>query len=156
MAENRVIGKDGRVPWHLPADMKHFKTLTTGHAVIMGRKTFDTLDRPLVNRRNIVVTRNRDYRAPGAEVADSLDAALDVAKGDDEIFIAGGEDIYRLALPRADRIYLTLVHATVEGDAHFPEFDTAEWELVDEERHERDARHAFAFTFRRYERRRTP
>lgn len=155
MAENRVIGKDGRVPWRLPADMKHFKTLTTGHTVVMGRKTFETLDRPLVNRRNVVVTHNPDYHAAGAEVVHSLAAALDLAAGDDEVFVAGGEEIYRLALPRADRIYLTVVHATVDGDAHFPDFDLAEWRLVGEERYESDERHAFAFTFRRHDRHRT-
>lgn len=154
MAENRVIGRDGAVPWHLPVDMRHFKALTTGHTVIMGRKTFESLGRPLPNRRNVVLTRDPAYRAPaGVVVVHTLDAALAAAEADSEVFVAGGEGIYRLALPRADRLYLTVVHARIEGDTFFPEFDVAEWKLVREERHEPDDRHEHPFSFRLYERR---
>jgi dihydrofolate reductase len=152
MSENRVIGHAGALPWRLPLDMRHFKNLTTGRTVIMGRKTFDTLPAALPNRRNIVMTRDGSYRPAGAEVVPSLDAALQRAAGDDEVFVAGGGEVYRLALPRADRLYLTVVHVSVEGDTHFPPFDDRQWRLVRDERHEADARHAHAFSFRTYER----
>lgn len=122
MAENRTIGRDNKMPWKLPADLKRFKELTTGHAVIMGRKTFDSIGKPLANRQNIVISRNPDFKAKGAEVAVSLPKALEAAKGD-EVFVIGGEQIYNEALPLADRIYLTLIHEEIDGDAFFPEFD---------------------------------
>lgn len=154
MAENRVIGRDNRVPWHLPADLEHFKRLTTGHTVIMGRRTFDSIARrPLPRRRIIVLTRDSTYRPEGVEVAESLEAALSLAGEEGEVFVAGGADVYRLALPIAGRMYLTIVHAVVEGGVRFPEYDPAEWRLVFEERHDADARHRFPFTFRFYERR---
>ena len=153
MAENRVIGREGKVPWHLPADMRFFKRLTTGHTVIMGRKTYESLNGPLKDRRNVVVTRRPDYPSPeGVTVVHGLDDALALPKDGDEVFVVGGEAIYRLAFPYADRIYLTVVHTRVDGDAFFPEFDLSEWNLVLDERHEPDDRHPFAFTFRRYER----
>lgn len=151
VSENGVIGAKGRLPWSLPADRALFKRLTTGHTVIMGRRTFESLRRPLPKRTNVVVTRQSDYQAPGAQVAESLDAALALAAGDDEVFVAGGSELYREALPRADRLVLTAVHAEVAGDAFFPEVDFASWRLVEEVRHEKDARHAHAFSFRTYE-----
>ena len=154
MAENRVIGRDGDVPWHLPADLRFFKRLTLGHTVVMGRKTFDSIGRrPLLGRRNIVVTRQPRFAASGVEVAHSLSQALQLADGEQEVFVAGGSDIYRLALPIADRLYLTVVHADVDGDVRFPEFDASEWELASETRFEADERHEYAFSFRRYDRR---
>lgn len=153
MSENRVIGRQGALPWHLPRDMRRFRTLTTGHAVIMGRKTFETLKAPLPNRHNVVVTGNRSYEVSGADVAHSLDAALALVQGDEEVFIAGGGEIYRLALPVADRIYLTVVHDAFEGDARFPEFSMDEWRLAEDLRYEPDERHAFSFSFRLYLRR---
>ncbi|MEE9130243.1 MAG: dihydrofolate reductase [Phycisphaerales bacterium] len=156
MSENRVIGRDGALPWHLPADLARFKSITTGHTVIMGRKTFESVGQPLPNRRTIVITRNNDYQCAGVFIAHGLDAALDHAAREDEIFILGGEAIYRIALPRADRLYLTIVHATIQGDTHFPPFDPDRWKLVEDERHEADDRHAYAFSFRRYERTSTP
>jgi len=152
MSENHVIGNEGDLPWRLPLDMRHFKTVTTGHAVIMGRKTFETLPAPLPHRRNIVITRDPTYRAEGADVALSLDDALALVTNEAEVFVAGGGEIYRAALPRADRLYLTLVHASVPGDTHFPSFDDGAWRLVSDERHERDERHQHAFSFRLYER----
>ena len=151
MAENRVIGRDGRLPWHLPDDMAHFMKHTRGHAVVMGRRTFDTLDGPLPNRRNIILTRQRDLEIKGATVAHTLDEAIAAAGDDNEPFICGGEDIYRLALPCADRIYLTLVHATPEGDTRFPAFDEDQWRLVDEVHHPADDRHTHTFDFRTYD-----
>ena len=153
MSENRVIGHAGSLPWHLPRDMHRFKSLTTGHPVVMGRKTFETLPAPLPNRQNIIVTGNRTYQASGADVAHSLEAALSLVGGDGEIFVAGGGELYRLALPIADRIYLTVVHATFEGDAWFPEFPMDQWRLVEDIRYDSDERHAFPFSFRLYVRR---
>jgi len=152
MARNRVIGRGNALPWHLPADMKRFKTLTMGHPVIMGRRTFDTLARPLPGRRNIVLTRARGPAPPGVEIASTLDDALALVKDDREPFIAGGADVYAQALPRAHRIYLTLVGTVVEGDALFPDLPADEWALVEDEPHAADERHAFPFTFQRYER----
>ncbi len=154
MSENRVIGRDGDLPWRLPADLKRFKALTTGHHVIMGRRTFETLPHPLPNRVNIVVTRQPDYAPEGVLVASDLDAALHLAADDSNPFILGGGEIYRVTLPRADRIELTVVHATIDGDTFFPEFHEHDWTLVSDERHEADERHAYAFSFRRYERKR--
>jgi dihydrofolate reductase len=163
MSRNRVIGRAGALPWRLPADLKRFKQRTMGHAVIMGRKTWDTLKGvPLPGRTNIVITRDRSLHAPGAVVTDSLDAALGAARAAHpdagEIFIAGGAEIYRLALPKADCIDMTLVDVTIsDGDAFFPEFEgEAAWQLAREERHAADARHEFAFAFREYVRERQP
>ncbi len=152
MSENRVIGRGGGLPWHLPKDLQYFKKLTVDHTVIMGRRTFNEVKRPLDNRRNVVITRNPDFKPRGVTVVPTLPEALALGVTEREVFVIGGGEIFRLALPRADRLYLTLVHATVEGDTYFPAFDSAAWALDEEERHEADAKHAFAFTFRRYSR----
>src|SRR5688572_24314058 len=133
MAENRVIGRNNQLPWHLPADLKHFKSLTTGHSVIMGRKTFESMGKPLPNRRNIVITRQANFRADGVDTAHSLEEAISLAKGDAEIFVIGGAEVFRDALNGADRLYLTLIHATIEGDVFFPEVDWSEWTLIEAE-----------------------
>lgn len=153
MAENRVIGRAGRLPWRLPADMRYFKQLTSGHTVIMGRKTFESMDGPLPDRRNVVLTRRGDYHPAGTTVVRDLDQALALAVGESEVFVVGGAEVYRLALPRADRLYLTVVHTTVEGDTAFPEFDPSQWELIADDRHPPDEKNPFAYSFRRYERR---
>jgi dihydrofolate reductase len=154
MAENRVIGRDNALPWHLPADLARFKQRTEGHVVIMGRRTFESVGRPLPNRRSIVITRKRDFHPPGAEIARSLEEALERVRESkqDEVFILGGAEIYALALPDVDRLELTIVHADVSGDTFFPECDLSEWTLIDQQRHEADDRHAHAFSFRTYER----
>lgn len=152
MADNRVIGRGNALPWRLPSDMKRFKALTMRHPVIMGRKTFDTLGKPLTGRRNIVVTRDRHWSSAGVDVTHDLAGALALVSGEELVFIAGGAQIYELALPHANRLDLTVVHALVDGDAFFPEFSAREWTLVDEEKHAADDRHAFSFSFRRYER----
>lgn len=126
MAKNRVIGRDGRLPWRLPADLKHFRRVTMGKPIVMGRKTFDSIGRPLDGRENIVITRNPDFRPPGVTAVSSVDDALNTASAD-EVMVIGGATIYEQLLPRADRIYLTLIHRTFEGDACFPEFDENEW-----------------------------
>lgn len=134
-ARNGVIGKEGKLPWHLPEDLKHFRRVTTGHAIIMGRKTYDSIGRPLPNRRNIVVTRNGALRIEGCEVVTSLDAALALAAPDDPApRVIGGAEIYLAALPRATRIYLTEVDEDVEGDATMPPFAVSEWEEIDRRR----------------------
>jgi dihydrofolate reductase len=155
MAENRVIGRDNALPWHLPDDLARFKQRTEGHVVIMGRRTFESVGRPLPNRRSIVITRKHDYHPPGAEIARSREEALERAREtkQDEVFILGGAEIYTVALPEVDRLELTIVHADVSGDTLFPECDLDEWSLIDEQRHEADPRHAYAFSFRTYERR---
>jgi dihydrofolate reductase len=152
MAENRVIGADNRLPWDLPADLKRFRSLTSGHPIIMGRKTFESIGRVLPGRTNIVVTRNPDYRVHGAVVVASLDAAFDTARGAPgaqgeagECFVIGGAEIYTLALPLADRLYLTEVHATVPGDAYFPEWPEHRFREAERERHEDPSGTAFSF-----------
>lgn len=152
MAENRVIGHGGDLPWRLPRDMRHFQRLTTGHTVIMGRKTYDSVGQPLPNRRNLVITRNLDYRPPGIEVFLGLDDAL-LAADANEVFVAGGAEIYRLALPRAERLYLTVVHAVVGGDTFFPAFSMDDWRLEEDLRYPADERHPFAHSFRLFVRR---
>ena len=153
MAENRVIGRDNRLPWHLPDDLKRFKRLTTGHTVVMGRKTYEAIGKPLPDRRSIVVTtRPMSDRTESVVAAGSLDEALELVRGEAEVFVAGGEAIYRLTLPKADRLYLTLVHAAIPGDAHFPPLDLTPWKLIEDERHEANHRHAYAFSFRTYDR----
>lgn len=156
VSENSVIGRDNDLPWHLPADLKHFMSTTRGHPVIMGRKTFESLQQPLTNRPNIIITRDPDYTADGATITHSLDEAIDAARklaaDDEEIFVLGGSEIFRQALPIADRLYLTLVHATVQGDVYFPQWDESQWTLSDERHHPADDRHAYAMTFRTYTR----
>ena len=152
---NRAIGRDNRLPWRLPADLTRFKALTLGHHVVMGRKTFESIGRPLPGRANVVVTRQPNYEVRGAVVVHSLDEALARCAGDDEPFVVGGAEIYRQALPAAGRLYLTEVDTEVAGaDAYFPEIDPAEWRLIDGERHPADADHAYAFCWATYERRR--
>ena len=152
MAENRVIGRGGGLPWRLPDDMRHFKRLTVDHTVIMGRKTFEEIKRPLDNRRNVVISRKPDFRPHGVTVVPSLKEAVALGATEEEVFVIGGGEIYRLALPMADRIYLTLVHANVEGDTTFPPFEDADWALVNEEAHPADDRHLYAFSIRTYHR----
>jgi dihydrofolate reductase len=149
--ENRVIGRAGELPWRLPDDLRRFRELTMGHAIVMGRRTWESIGRPLPGRRNVVVTRAHIDRE-GVETYTSLDAALAAVAGDPEPCVVGGEALYEAALPRATRLHLTRVHAAPEGDAFFPEVDWREWKLVFEERHEADARHAHAFTFETWER----
>lgn len=153
MAENRVIGRGNDLPWHLPADLKRFKALTLDHTIVMGRKTWESIGRPLPRRRSIVISRNPDYEADGAEVAGSLDEALALAAGDDEVFVIGGAAVFAAAVPRADRVYLTRVHAEVAGDIACPPLDDGSWVLVEEERHEANEHHAYPFSFQVYDRR---
>jgi dihydrofolate reductase len=155
MAENRVIGVNNSLPWRLPADLRHFRRLTIGHHVIMGRRNYESIGKPLPDRTNIVVTRNPSYQAPGCLVKHSYEDALTVAQGDSEIFVIGGAEIYRQALEHADRLYLTLVHAQVQGDTYFPPFDEKHWQEISRERHEPDEKNLHACTFLIYDRKKT-
>ena len=151
-AENGVIGVQGELPWRLSDDLRRFKRLTMGKPIVMGRKTWDSIGRPLPGRQNIVITRQADFAAPGCDVVASPDAALAVAGDADEVMVIGGSQVYASFLPDAACVYLTRVHAEIEGDAYFPALDTAEWELVDEERHPADERNEFDYSFRRFAR----
>lgn len=147
-SDNDVIGKDNDLPWHLPDEFRHFKATTRGHHVIMGRRTWESRNKPLPKRVNVVVTSRRDYEAPGATVVHSLDEGLELARaaGEDEAFVIGGTRLYAEALPLADRVYLTRVHGQFEGDAHFPAMDMSRWRVAEERHHGADERHAHAFT----------
>lgn len=151
-AENNALGKDNDLVWHLPDDFKRFKELTTGHHIIMGRKTFESFPKPLPNRTHVVITRKQNYKKEGAVVVNSLEEALELAKEDRQPYIIGGGEIYSLALPEADRIELTRVHGTFEADAFFPEIDENNWKLVSSTFHPKDERHQYAFTYLTYER----
>lgn len=147
-ADNGVIGRDNQLPWHLPADLRHFKQLTSGHPIVMGRRTYESIGRPLPNRRNIVVTRQPDWRAEGVETANSVLGALELARqSDEEVFVIGGAEIYRAALPAVDVVYLTEVHTAPTGDAALPEFGAETWREESRQRHEADDKHAHAFSF---------
>jgi len=135
VASNGIIGARGKLPWHLPQDLQHFKRLTLGHPVIMGRRTWESLGRALPGRENIVVTRRRGYEAPGAAVASSLDAALALCAGEPIAFVIGGGELYAAALPLAAGLVLTEIHKDFEGDARFPDFDRAKWRETQRESH---------------------
>ena len=152
MSENRVIGHEGRLPWHLSADLRRFKQLTMGHTIVMGRKTFESIGRPLPGRNSIVVTRQQGYAPPGVGVAASLDDAVRMAAGDSEAFFIGGGEIYRQMLPQSERIYLTLVHAEMSGDTYFPELPPDQWRLSRRVDHAADEKNEFPFSFLVYER----
>ena len=152
MARNRVIGANGEIPWHLPDELRLFKGLTMGHHIIMGRKTWESIGRLLPGRTAVIVTRQRDYRVPGAVVAHSLEQAIAAGGGDDEIFVIGGAGLIAQTLPRADRLYLTTVEAAPEGDTYMPEFDLAEWREVTALAHTADGRHAHPYRSVTYER----
>lgn len=147
LADNGVIGRGNALPWHLPADLAHFKRLTIGKPIIMGRRTWESLPGLLPHRPHVVVTRDRAYQAEGAGVAHSLHDALVLAGDVDEVMVVGGAQLYAQALPLASRLYLTRVHAGVEGDAYFPPFDADDWIEVEREEREADARNPHAMTF---------
>jgi len=151
MARNRVIGKGGALPWRLPADLKRFRSLTMGHPIIMGRKTYDSIGRALPGRRNIVISRNARLAIDGVETATSLQAALDSVAGAEQVFVIGGQQIYQAALPAADRIELTLIDQDFDGDALFPEIDPACWTESQGESHQ-DPESGLKYKFLRLDR----
>lgn len=147
MAENRVIGRENRLPWRLPADLRRFKSVTMGKPVIMGRKTYESIGKPLPGRSNIVVTRDPDYRAPGCQVVHSLEQALEAGAGHAEVMVIGGAELYRQALGRAQRMYLTLVRAEVEGDTLFPDIEPQQWRELERESHRADEKNQYDYDF---------
>ncbi|MBF6058569.1 type 3 dihydrofolate reductase [Thiomicrorhabdus heinhorstiae] len=148
MTDERVIGLDNDMPWHLPDDLRHFKAKTTGKPVIMGRKTFESIgSRPLPNRPNIVISRNAELQLDGVAVFSSVDEALQSLGDVEEAIIMGGGQLYAQMLPRADRLYLTLIHAQIDGDTHFPDWRALSWQEIERESHAVDERHAYAFDF---------
>ncbi len=147
ISANNAIGKNNQLLWRLPADLKHFKEITTGHTIIMGRKTFDSIGKPLPNRRNIVITRNQNLTLPGAEVVNSLAAALLLCQNEKETFIIGGAEIYKAAIGICHKIYLTTVHKSYQADAFFPEIDLKIWEELEKEDHLPTENNNLAYSF---------
>jgi dihydrofolate reductase len=151
--ENRVIGKDNQLIWHLPADLKRFKSLTTGHVILMGRKTYESIGKPLPNRTTIVITRQTDFQAEGTITAHSVEEAILKAKSlsREDIFIVGGAEIYTVSMALADQILLTQLHDIFEGDAFFPEISPETWKIVDRERGLTDEKNPFQYSFITYQ-----
>lgn len=151
MAKNRVIGRNNQLPWHLSADLKHFKFLTMGQTIVMGRKTFESIGKPLPGRANIIITRQTDYEVPGATVVNSLEDALlireETSTGNSENFIIGGEKLYRQTLKLCQRIYITEIQRDFEGDVYFPEFDLTDWEETQRDKHISDSDDRLEFHF---------
>ena len=152
VAENGVIGRENTLPWRLPDDLRRFKELTLGKPIVMGRRTYESIGRPLPGRTNIVVSRQRDLQIEGCVVVDSMDGAIAAARDASEIMLVGGAQLYREVMPRVDRIYLTRVHAHIEGDVFFPALDSKLWQETNIATHAADERHAYSFTFVNLER----
>lgn len=152
MAKSRVIGINNTLPWHLPPDLKHFKELTMGHHIVMGRKTYESIGKPLPGRTSVVVTRNTGYAVPGVLVVNSLPAAIQACDDDDEIFVIGGAELYQQAITLADRIYLTEIDADIHGDAHFPEFNRDEWHEISRDMHSQREPQPLDYNFVIYQR----
>jgi len=153
VGENFAIGKNNQLLWHMPADLKFFKQTTSGHTVVMGRKTFDSVGRPLPNRRNIVISRDPSLKIDGVEVVNSLDEALAITKAEEKpVFIVGGAEIYRQALPKTTTLYLTTIHHRFDADTFFPEINRNEWKLISSEAHKADEKNKYDYTFEVLER----
>jgi len=152
MAKNRVIGAGNRIPWHLPSELKLFKAVTFGHHIIMGRKTYESINRLLPGRTTVIVTRQPGYRVPGALIAHGLESAIAACGEDNEVFVIGGGELYKSALPLADRIYLTTVDAEPAGDTRMPDFDLGGWRETSFESHPADDQHRYAYRFSVYDR----
>ena len=152
MAKNRVIGANNTLPWHLPADLKHFKAQTMGHHIVMGRKTYESIGKPLPGRTTVVVSRDRNLKLPGCTVVNSLEAALSACGDDTEIFVIGGAEIFAQALEFADTLYITEIKRDVAGDVSFPEFDRTEWEEISREIHHQETPEALDYHFVEYRR----
>jgi dihydrofolate reductase len=152
MAANGVIGDENGLPWHLPADLKHFKQITMGKPILMGRKTWESIGRPLPGRTNIVITRDTGYSAAGCEVVNSIDAAIAAAGEQDEVMVIGGAELYRQVLPATNTIYLTRIHAAFEGDTRFPEIRDTEWHQTERLDYEADEDNLHSFSFIRLDR----
>lgn len=149
-AENNALGKNNELVWHLPNDFKRFKNLTSGHHIIMGRKTFESFPKPLPNRIHIVITRQKNYAPEGCIVVDSMEKAISICPKDENAYIIGGGEIYDLGIPFSDKIELTLVHHTFEADAFFPVINSEQWQIINSEFQEKDEKHLFDFTYQTY------
>ena len=147
MANNRVIGKDNQMPWHLPADLQHFKSVTMNHPILMGRKTFESIGRPLPGRRNLVISRNPELAIDGTETYTSIDDAVAACDDVEEIMIIGGSTLYQQTIDRADRLFLTFIDLDTDGDAHFPDWKHLDWQEVDREAHEPDDKNHYHYEF---------
>ena len=150
VAVNNALGKDNQLLWHLPDDFKRFKNRTSGHYIIMGRKTFESFPKPLPNRTHVIITRQKEYTSENCIVVDSLQKAIAVCPKDEETFIIGGGEIYKQSIETADKLDITRVHHAFEADTFFPEIDLNEWKLTSEEFHPKDEKHHFDFTFQTY------
>lgn len=150
VSQNNVIGKDNKLIWHLPADMQFFKQTTMGHTLIMGRKTFESFGKPLPGRKSIVVTRQKDWNFNGVTAVNSLQAAIDTAPKNEEVFIIGGSEVYKQAMPLCNKMYLTVIHHDFKGDAFFPEVDFSEWKLVKDDYNQSDEKNHYCYSFRTY------
>lgn len=149
-AENNALGKNNDLIWHLPDDFKRFKAITSGHYIVMGRKTFESFPKPLPNRTHVIITRQKNYNPENCIVVNNLEKAIEICPKDEDIFVIGGGEIYKQSIAIADKIELTRVHSTFEADTFFPEIDTTIWELVQEEFHPKDEKHLFDFSFQTY------
>ena len=149
-AENNALGKNNELVWHLPNDFKRFKNLTSGHHIIMGRKTFESFPKPLPNRTHIVITRQRNYKPEGCTVVNSMEEAIQSCPQNENIFIIGGGEIYNLGLPYSDKIELTLVHHTFDADAFFPKINENDWQIINSDYQQKDEKHLFDFTYKTY------
>jgi len=149
-AENKALGKNNELVWHLPNDFKRFKNLTSGHHIIMGRKTFESFPKPLPNRTHIVISRQKDYNPEGCIVVDSMEKAIEACPKGDISFIIGGGEIYKLGLPFSDKIELTVVHHNFDADAFFPEINPEEWELINSDFQPKDEKHLYDYTYQTY------
>ena len=147
MDDNHLIGKGNRLPWHLPADLAFFKKITTGHSILMGRKTYDSIGKTLPNRRNIVITRNTDVSIPGCEVVDSIEKALSITKDEEEIMVIGGANLFEQLLPEVNKLYITRIEGEFEGETYFPHYDENDWLEVSRESHQPDETNKYAYQF---------
>lgn len=150
VAENNALGKDNKIVWHLPNDYKRFKMLTSGHYIIMGRKTFESLQKPLPDRTHIIITRQKKYQAQGCIIVESIEKALDACPKDEDSFIIGGGEIYTLGLPYSDKIEITRVHESFEADAYFPEINDDEWKIESSEFNKKDEKHNYDYTYQTF------
>jgi dihydrofolate reductase len=152
ISENRAIGKDNQLLWHLPSDLKHFKQITLGKPILMGRKTYQSIGRPLPGRKNIIITRDKNFNAEGCEVVHSIQAALELVRDQEEVCVIGGAELYRQMLPNTQRIYMTIVHHTFSGDVFFPELNLSEWKEVERVECSSDEKNEYACSFLKLER----
>lgn len=150
VAENNALGKDNDLVWHLPNDFKRFKTLTSGHHIIMGRKTFESFPKPLPNRTHVIITRQKNYKAEGCIIVDSIEKALEICPKNEDTYIIGGGEIYTLSLPFADKIEITKVHHSFEADAYFPVLNEKEWKLAQSDHNSKDEKHIYDYTYLTY------